>query len=255
MTKDLFEQLPEKDAAAIAFEMQRLQLSNDTIQQILHFCSALRKYNEHTNLVANANLDVVLKEHVLDSLSLLPFIPSDTEAKLIDIGSGAGFPGMILAIALPGLKVVLAESIGKKCRFLETTRDELGLDQHRVVVICDRAENLAHQREYRECFDYATARAVAALPIVAELSLPFLKLGGKLLAQRSKRQALEEQNDSQTYIEKLGGKILGTEFLPEDLVARQLAIFSIEKQKPTPKGYPRAAAQIQKEKKAKRSTQ
>ncbi|MBX9573232.1 MAG: 16S rRNA (guanine(527)-N(7))-methyltransferase RsmG [Candidatus Obscuribacterales bacterium] len=251
MTNGLLDGLLDaEDAAAILSAMDQHELNDDSKKQILLFCDELRAYNEHTNLVANANLDVVLKEHVLDSLTLLPSIKKDSDAKLIDIGSGAGFPGLILAIARPQLKVFLLESIGKKCRFLEKACEKLGLGSKRVHVVCDRAEVLGHSPEYRERFTYATARAVAALPIVAELTLPFLKVGGIFLAQRSKRQVEQEQADAEAYISRLGGRVLRTDLLPEDLIGRQLSVTSIEKDRTTPRRFPRPAAQIQKDKKA-----
>ena len=252
----LSEQLADSDASEIASALKQHDLSDEAVKQILIFCSELKAYNEHTNLVANANLDVVLKEHVLDSLQLLPAIrDDDSNKKLIDIGSGAGFPGIILAIARPQLRIALLESIGKKCRFLELAAEKLELGSKRLQVLCDRAELLAHKAQYREAFDYATARAVAPLPIVAELTLPFLKKGALFLAQRSKRQALQEQADADAYVSKLGGKVVDIEFLPVDLVGRELSIIKIKKEKQTPSRYPRSSAQIQKDKKDLRAAQ
>ena len=249
MTKNLLEQSLEQDAAPIVAEIERFDLSDEALAKILLFCQELKAYNEHTNLVSNAKLDVVLKEHVLDSLTLLHSIEEERSAGLIDIGSGAGFPAMILAIVRPQLRVSLVESIGKKCRFLEQCITTLGLGSNRVRVHCDRAEVLARKKELRETFDYATARAVAALPIVSELTLPFLKVGGVFLAQRSKRQAVQEEEEAEGYISKLGGEIFETEFLPPDLLGRELSIILIEKTKPTPSRFPRSSALIQKDKK------
>ncbi len=254
MTKNLLEQSLGEDSAPILAEMERFNLSDEAQKKILLFCQELQAYNEHTNLVSNAKLDVVYKEHVLDSLTLLHSIEEDHPASLIDIGSGAGFPALILAIARPQLHVSLVESIGKKCRFLEQTITKLDLDNDRVRVLCERAELLAHKLQLRETFDYATARAVAALPIVSELTLPFLKVGGVFLAQRSKRQAVQEQDEAEAYIAKLGGEIFETEFLPHDLLGRELSIILIEKTKSTPSRFPRSSALIQKDKKSSRGT-
>lgn len=216
---------------------------------LLKYCSALQEYNEHTNLVANADLPVLLKEHVLDSLSLLPWIrgtAKDKSAALVDIGSGAGFPGMVLSIAVPSLKTTLIDSIGKKCRFLESAVEELGL-QKRVYVQCERAEIIGQDKKFRGQFDFATARAVGALPIVCELALPLLRSGGRLLAQRSKRQAGEEEALADAYASRLGGTLDGIEHFEPDLLGREFSLMVIRKQKPTPAMYPRSAAQMKKE--------
>lgn len=201
----------------------------------------------HTNLVANDNLSVLLKEHLLDSMQLLPWLkPSrSSQLKLVDIGSGAGFPALVLAICRPDLQVTLLESIGKKCRFLEEAAEELGLDK-RVRVICQRAESTAHESRFRERFDFATARAVGSLPMVAELCLPFLKTGGLFLAQRSKRQANEEADYADDYASRLGGHLKEIVNFKPDLLGRELSLLVMEKLKTTPLRYPRTAAEMKK---------
>lgn len=235
------------------------QLGDSAESALLKYCCALKEYDSHTNLVANSDLQVVLKEHVLDSLRLLNLIKSSFKAKfalqegspesseknslkLVDIGSGAGFPALVLAIAMPNLKVTLIESIGKKCRFLESVAQEL--DLKRVRVICDRAEILGHERNLRERFEIATARAVGALPVVAELCIPFLKTGGVLLAQRSKRQALEEASTADAYASRLGAELEDTIHFEPDILGREMSVLLIKKTKSSPQRYPRSAAQM-----------
>ncbi len=225
------------------------ELGEEIEQAILFYLLKLKDYNSHTNLVANSEIDVLLKEHVLDSLRLLPFLKeSGGEKKLVDIGSGAGFPALLLAIAQPDLKVSLIESIGKKCRFLEDFIAFAGMGR-RVKVHCQRAEILAHDKKMRENFDFATARAVGSLPVVAELSLPFLKTGGLFLAQRSRKQCVEELVIADAYASRLGGKLEDTIHFPQDLLGREFSLFLIRKTKSTAQIYPRSASQMKREKK------
>ena len=255
------------DDAAIQ-SLQKWNLDGETLLQLFVYCQALQRYNEHTNLVANSEISVLLKEHLLDSLNLLPWVSrrlrpaSQDEAKnqtasgaegksnsanksLIDIGSGAGFPGLVLAMAAPWLRVTLVDSIGKKCRFLESACAELGLDK-RVRVVCERAETIGHDKKYREKFDYATARAVGALPMVAELCLPLLRTGGLLLAQRSKKQALLEAGEAEAYASRLGGNLQETVHFDPDLLGREFSLLVLMKVKTTPRMYPRSAAKMKK---------
>ncbi len=222
-------------------------------ESLYTYCQRLKEFDAHTNLVANSEPGVVLKEHILDSLLLLPWIKNQGNhfGRLIDIGCGAGFPGLVLAIAEPDLKVTLVESIGKKCRFLSEVIDELGL-QKRVRVLCERAETLGHDKKLRENFDFATARAVGALPIVAELCIPFLKINGHLLAQRSKRQVLEEEELADAYASKLGGNLVETVQFPPDLLGREFSMLLIKKVKATPRTYPRTAGQMKRDLPAKK---
>jgi 16S rRNA (guanine527-N7)-methyltransferase len=255
------------DDAAIQ-SLYKWDLGAEIFSQLFAYCQALQRYNEHTNLVANYESSVLLKEHLLDSLNLLPWtkrrlLPvsqnvakDETESgaegnvnpankSLIDIGSGAGFPGLVLAIAAPWLRVTLVDSIGKKCRFLESTCAELGLNKQ-VRVVCERAETIGHDKKFREKFDYATARAVGALPMVAELCLPLLKTGGLLLAQRSKKQALLEAGEAEAYASRLGGNLQETVHFDPDLLGREFSLLVLMKVKTTPRMYPRSAAKMKK---------
>ncbi len=217
-------------------------------EALFKYCQRLQEFDSHTNLVANSKLSVLLKEHVLDSLLLLPWIKKDGNhfGRLIDIGSGAGFPALVLAIAEPDLKVTLVESIGKKCRFLSEVIEALGLEK-RVRVLCERAETLGHDKKLRENFDFATARAVGALPIVAELCIPFLRMGGLLLAQRSKRQLVDEEELADAYASKLGGSLTETVHFPADLLGREFSLLVIKKVKATSRTYPRSAGLMKKD--------
>ncbi|MBY0357638.1 MAG: 16S rRNA (guanine(527)-N(7))-methyltransferase RsmG [Candidatus Obscuribacterales bacterium] len=225
-------------------------LTTNNLKQIKEYCSLLQNYNLHTNLVGNADLHVLLKSHVLDSLTLIPLInefqSGNSQSKLVDIGSGAGFPGLILPLSSDSLTVTLIESINKKARFLSQTAETLGLSE-RVNVACDRAESLAHKKTLRDTFDYATARAVGPLKLIGELCLPFLKAGGYLLAQRSEKQVAEELDSALPFISELGGRLLAERKLDQDVLERSLRILVIKKDKQTPREYPRSAAAIKRE--------
>lgn len=241
-------QLSGEETALEALAAQGLE--HDRLEKLYKFCQALKTYNEHTNLVANSDLSVVLKDHIFDSLRLLPHIRTLLEKEknksLADIGSGAGFPGLVLAIAEPTLKVTLIESIGKKSRFLESVVAELEL-QNQVSVVCDRAEIIGHDKRYREKFALATARAVGALPMVAEICLPLLKVNGHLLAQRSKRQALEEETLIDAYASRMGGTPSETVHFEVDILGREMSLITIRKTKNSPGRFPRNAAMMKRD--------
>lgn len=221
-----------------------LALSAQQISSISDFLSDLQEFNEHTNLVSNADPERVVREHVLDALSLVALIPDvEGRIKLVDIGSGAGFPALVLSIMFPQMHAVLIDSIGKKTKFLMKAAEALGLNA-RVEVLNARAEDVAHQRQYREQFDVATARAVGKLDLVAELTLPFLKSGGVLLAQKSSSQLETELEPAQVPIEKLGGIVDAILPVDKKVIEKDFVVVKITKQSSTPSRYPRPAAQL-----------
>lgn len=207
----------------------------------------LKAYNEHTNLVSNADEMVVLHDHILDALALISVIESVSaglqKRALVDIGSGAGFPALILALVFEDLSVLLIESVGKKTRFLSETAQALGLTD-RVEVRTARAEDLAHQKQYRENFTLATARAVGKLDLVAELTIPFLSVGGYLLAQKSKQQMEGELEPGRQALSKLGGQIEAVQDLDATVLKRDLVVVKAKKIRATESKYPRATAQL-----------
>lgn len=196
--------------------------------------------------MSKADADVVIRDHIVDALSLIFLFPEGDEAvSLADIGSGAGFPGMALAIAVPNLSVLMIDSIGKKTKFLSEAASELGLND-RVVVETGRAEDFARDRKYRDKFDLATARAVGPLDLVVELALPFLKVGGSLLAQKSHAQLAEELESGRKAALLLGGKIGCVEKLNREVLGREVVVVCVEKDKKTPSHFPRPTPQLKK---------
>jgi 16S rRNA (guanine527-N7)-methyltransferase len=199
----------------------------------------LLAWNEAINLSGIAEPGAMAREHVLDSLTALPLLRQAGIDELLDIGSGGGFPGLPLAIAVPARRALLVESIAKKARFLEVAAAALGVAD-RVAVAARRAEDLAADPRHRGRWPAVVARAVAGLPELAELALPLLRTGGLLVAW--KRQPLAaEWTAAERAAERLGGRLAGTTAVTvaglEDHV-----LVSVEKVLETPALYPRNQA-------------
>ncbi|MCC2630635.1 MAG: methyltransferase GidB [Candidatus Paceibacter sp.] len=210
------------------------------LEAFSNFLHELQTWNTHTNLTAiRADSDVIIK-HFLDSLTVLQAIPQNTK-KLIDVGTGAGFPGLPIAIMRPDILVTLVESVGKKTDFLAHSIKTLDLKN--VNIINTRAEELAKDPTHRELYDVATARAVAELRVLAEYTLPFIKVGGVFIAQKT-------ANTNEVELAKNALEILGSEIaqrisiLIPQLSGRELIV--IKKLHPTPPDYPRAVGQASK---------
>lgn len=214
-----------------------LALSEQTCQTLCAFGQAVVKQNEVMNLTAITEPEQVAKLHLLDSLSLLK--AADLRGKtLIDVGCGAGFPGVPVKIGCPEVKLTLLDSLGKRMAWLERILPELGVEAECITA---RAEEFAPQR--REQYDYATSRAVARLNILLELTAPFVKVGGAVLAMKG-AAAAEELEQAKNAIAKLGLKLEKLEEFPVDGTSH--AVIVLRKVKPTPAQYPRAFAKIKK---------
>ena len=200
-------------------------------EKFFRYFELLTEYNEKINLTAITDPDEVIKKHFSDSLLpyFLGLIPNGSS--IADVGSGAGFPGIPLAIVLPECEFTLMESIGKRVDFLNVVISELGLKNCRAEKI--RAEEAgAKGSKYRESFDFATARAVSRLSILSEYCLPLVKVGGRMIALKS-AAAQTEIDEAVNAISTLGGEnalIIGT---PERNVV------AVDKADPTPEKYPR----------------
>ncbi len=228
-----------------------LKISVDEREQIAKFCACLYDHNQKVNLVSNAEPEYVVKRHVLDSLSLIeviearPSVKEGARPKLIDIGSGAGLPGLILAIALKGMNVVLLDSTKKKVDFLQATIASLAL-QDRVTALAARAEDLVREPGNREKFDLVTCRAVGHLRIVAELSLPFLRVGGAVLCQKTSKQATSELEQAFDHIKQLGG-VCDVHVPAIQTGETEHCVIKIEKKSRTKPLYPRSFTVMKKE--------
>ena len=212
-----------------------LQLSEETARTLCAFGEAVVKQNEVMNLTAITAPDQVAKLHLLDSLSILK--TADLRQKrVIDVGCGAGFPGVPVKIACPDAQVTLLDSLGKRMAWLETILPQLGVDAECVTA---RAEEFAAKR--REQYDFATSRAVARLNILLEITAPFVKVGGAVLAMKG-AAAREELAEAKNAIAKLGLKLETVAEHPIDGTAHSVIV--LRKVKPTPPQYPRRYAKI-----------
>ena len=212
-------------------------LSDGQIDTLCRFGEALIEKNAVMNLTAITEPSAVAQLHFLDCIALLN--AADFHGKrVIDVGCGAGFPGVPLKIAEPSIRLTLLDSLAKRMNWLSETLPALGVD---AEIITARAEEFAAQR--REQYDLATSRAVARLNVLAELCLPYVRVGGKFLAMKG-ALAQEEVEEARRGIEKLGGHVLRIfEYPVADAVHKAVVI---EKLRPTPPQYPRAFAKIKK---------
>ena len=218
------------------FENAGFFLDGNQLRLFEKYYEILSFYNEKFNLTAITEKREVYLKHFVDSLTGAKFITGD----FLDVGSGGGFPSVPIKILKPELKATLLEATGKKCEFLRELVKELGLKD--VQIICGRAEELAHDKFYREKFEFCTARAVAALPILSEYCLPFVKLNGKFIAYKG--DAEQEISDAEKAVKILGGRIENVEKI--DLSGNLRTIIVINKESKTPEEYPRANAKIRK---------
>lgn len=215
---------------AIAFDEGRLQ-------QFQMLYKLLIEANRITNLTRITALDDFCTRHLLDSLTLsriLNRLPPDFN--LMDLGSGAGFPALPLAIAYPEARITALESVQKKARFIEQAIDALELANIRVLA--GRAETLSHDRRYREQFDIVTARAVSSLNTLVELCLPFARIEGQLLAMKTLASLDAEQQAARNAMELLGGEFERVEDVSLPLLPNR-GIAVILKTRTTPARYPR----------------
>jgi len=219
-------------------EELKITLSNEQLKQYLRYYELLIEWNDKINLTSITEFEDVMKKHFLDSLTLIKAIDLNKELRLIDVGTGAGFPGLALKIAFPKLKVFLLDSLGKRITFLNTVIDELKLKN--IEAKHGRAEDFAKQADYRESFDICVSRAVANLATLSEYCIPFVKNNGYFIPYKSEK-AVEELGQAQKAISILGGSIeKQVEFkLPSSDIYRNLIM--IKKNRETPNKYPRKA--------------
>ena len=212
-----------------------LEISEETALRLCRFGEAVVKQNEVMNLTAITQPDQVAKLHLLDSLTVLKTM--DLKGKtVIDVGCGAGFPGVPVQIACPEAKVTLLDSLGKRMAWLEQILPQLEVEAQCVTA---RAEEYA--AKHREQFDIATSRAVARLNILLELTAPFVKVGGAVLAMKG-AAAREELEEAKNAIQKLGLKLETVADYPMDGTSHSVLV--LRKVKPTPAQYPRRYAKI-----------
>lgn len=207
-------------------------------EQFNRFYEMLIEKNKVMNLTAITEYDEVILKHFVDSLAINKYFDMQRPLKLIDVGTGAGFPGIPLKIAFEQLDVTLLDSLNKRIKFIEEVAKVNGLDK--INPIHGRAEDVARNKEYREKFDICVSRAVANLTSLSEYCLPFVKVGGYFISYKAGNSE-EEINDSKAAIKMLGGKIERVEnFTLADTDITRTFVF-IKKEKQTSAKYPRKA--------------
>jgi 16S rRNA (guanine527-N7)-methyltransferase len=216
-----------------------LNLTNEQVNRFEVYYRELVDWNKRMNLTAVTDCDEVQIKHFLDSLTVIAGVKSTDTGQgfnVIDIGTGAGLPGIPLKIVRPDIRLALLEATSKKTKFLQHVIGRLGLDN--VEVVNGRAEIIAHDLQYREIFHLALSRAVASLPTLVELALPFCIPGGRFIAQK-KGNIESELKQAGKAIRTLGGRIL--EVKPVEIIEPEdkRCLVIIEKISPSPIGYPR----------------
>ncbi len=213
-----------------------ITLSDKQLQQFITYYEMLVEKNKVMNLTAITDFDEVLEKHFEDSLSLIQAVDLRKPQTVIDLGTGAGFPGIPLKIAFPELQITLADSLNKRILFLDDVIQKLGLEG--IETVHGRAEDLARNVKFREQFDLCVSRAVANLSTLSEYCLPFVKLGGKFVSYKA-GECDEEVAASKSSVFLLGGRIADVKKF--NLGESKRAFVIIDKVGGTPKKYPRKA--------------
>ncbi len=213
-----------------------IQLTSRQLAAFKKYEEVLLEWNKNINLTAIRDGEGIRNKHFLDSLTCMLAWRDRPPERLIDIGTGAGFPGIPLKIIMPRLQLTLVESVGKKLEFCRHMVDILGLEN--VTCLQARAEELGLAREHREKYDWAVARAVANLPVLAEYLLPLVRIGGGMLAQKGETGPAEAHK-AERAIHVLGGRI--KQLIPVLLpgVTEERFLVVVDKVSATPPGYPR----------------
>ena len=218
-----------------------INVDEDAFSRLDTFAEMLIETNKSFNLTAIKEPDDVTVKHFADCLSIFKYVDIPENAKIIDVGTGAGFPGLVLKLYRPDIQMTFLDSTKKRLGFIENVLNECGI---KGDILHMRAEEAAQLSKYREKYDFATARAVAALPVLSEYCLPFVKVGGSFVSMKS-AESNEEISEAKKAINVLGGKI------EEDILFNLVEnmprrIIRIKKNSQTPTKYPRPSAQISK---------
>ena len=219
------------------FAESGITITSDMAEKLVRLCDFMVEYNKNVNLTSITEFEEVVVKHFVDSA--LPFFMVDIPqgSSFIDVGTGAGFPALPLLIVRPDLKGTLCDSLNKRCVYLELVCREIGVS---AEIIHARSEELG--RKKRECFDFATARAVAAMPVLSEYCVPFVRVGGSFIALKSVNEDIESAAGT---VGKLGGKIeLIKDYTIPNGDSRRLIV--VKKISQTPTKYPRSSANISK---------
>lgn len=231
----------EKSKLKQLFKQSQLDLTDEQYKRLDKYAQMLIQWNKKVNLTAIISPEDISQKHFLDSILPFSLFEIKKGAKLIDVGTGAGFPSCPLKIFREDIQITLLDSLNKRIRFLETLTDELNLN---AECIHGRAEEISHKEIYREVYDIATARAVASLPMLCEYCLPFVRTGGYFIALKGKNSE-EEISAAKNAIKVLGGEIdkIINYSLPN---GDKRALIAIKKISQTASKYPRNKGQMTK---------
>lgn len=223
-------------------KLLKIELSEDKIKKFYNYMNLLIEWNQKINLTSITDPKEIILKHFIDSLTINKYIKENT--KMIDVGTGAGFPGIPLKILRDDIEIILLDSLNKRIKFLDIVIEELKLNK--ISTIHSRAEDIGRDEKYREKFDYSTSRAVANLSTLAEYLIPLVKIKGEVIAMKG-AEIKEELETSKKSINVLGGKLNSVEefCLPETNMKRSVII--IQKETKTPNKFPRKAGLPSKE--------
>ena len=230
-----------KDLLKEKAEMFHVKLDDEALERFDIYGKFLVEWNEKINLTAITDPEGVTIKHFLDSITIFSYVDIPEGAKVIDVGTGAGFPGLAMLIARPDLDMTLMDSTKKRLMVIENILENIGL---KANVVHSRAEEAGQNKEYREKYDFSTARAVTNLRDLAEYCLPFVKVGGSFIPMKSAK-AQEEIAEGKKAIHVLGGQII-KQYTFDLMDCGERTIINIKKISPTPAKYPRPSAKIAK---------
>ncbi len=219
------------------------KIDNNIVEKFSIYSSLLVEWNEKMNLTAVTEPSEISVKHFLDSIAPLSVLDLRENSKVIDVGTGAGFPGVPIKIMRSDIDLTLLDSLNKRINFLKEVSEKICLEK--ISFVHGRAEDLGKDKEYREKYDYAVSRAVANLKVLSEYCIPFLKVGG-IFAAFKQFEAQEEIDEARSIIGNIGGKIVDVKEIriPQSEIMRKIII--IEKTKETPVQFPRRANKIKK---------
>ena len=230
--------MKQNDPLRDSLDKLKIQYNDEQIEQFRSYYELLTEWNKKINLTAITGYEDVVRKHFIDSIMICSLLDLNKDIRIIDVGTGAGFPGIPIKILNPDCRIVLLDSLNKRVRFLETVVDELGLDN--VECIHGRAEDVSREKNYRASFDLSVSRAVANLSTLCEYCIPFLKKGGMFVSYKSDK-ADDEINGSENAVRTLGSEITSVKeiALPETDIVRKFIMITNIKQ--VSNIYPRKA--------------
>lgn len=230
--------MKQNDPLRDSLDKMKIQYNDEQIEQFRSYYELLTEWNKKINLTAITGYEDVVRKHFIDSILICSLLDLNKDIRIIDVGTGAGFPGIPIKILNPECRIVLLDSLNKRVRFLENVVDELGLEN--VECIHGRAEDVSREKKYRASFDLSVSRAVANLSTLCEYCIPFLKKGGMFVSYKSDK-ADDEINGSENAVRTLGSEITSVKkiALPETDIVRKFIMITNIKQ--VSNIYPRKA--------------